>query len=134
MSTIPPVPPAPTPTPAPTPAPVPGVLLINIQDFARVQLRVARVLEVRDHPNANKLYILDIDLGPELGKRQLVAGLKPYLAPEALKGTLVIVVANLEPALLRGERSEGMLLAAQDGDKVVPLTVTAEVAPGSKIR
>jgi methionine--tRNA ligase beta chain len=131
MTTVPPVPPAPTPTPAPAPAPSD---LLNIQDFARVQLRVARVLDVRDHPNANKLYLLDVDLGPELGKRQLVAGLKPYMPPEALKGTLVIVVANLEPALLRGERSEGMLLAASDGTTVVPLTVAAPVAPGSKIR
>jgi methionine--tRNA ligase beta chain len=130
---VPPVPPAPTPAPAPAPTPAPSDLL-NIQDFAKVQLRVARVLDVRDHPNANKLYLLDVDLGPELGKRQLVAGLKPYQTPEALKGALVVVVANLEPALLRGERSEGMLLAAQDGTQVVPLTVATPVAPGSKIR
>ena len=125
-------PPASPPPPAPTPTPAPD--LISIQEFARVQLRIAKVLDVRDHPNANKLYILDVDLGPELGKRQLVAGLKPYLPPEALKGALVVVVANLEPALLRGERSEGMLLAAQDGDRVVPLTVAAPLGPGSKIR
>ena len=122
------------PPPAATPAPSPAPDLINIQDFARVQLRVAKVLDVRDHPNASKLYILDVDLGPELGKRQLVAGLKPYMPPEALKDALVVVVANLEPALLRGERSEGMLLAAQDGDHVVPLTVATPLAPGSKIR
>jgi methionine--tRNA ligase beta chain len=124
-----------TPPPsAATPAPSPAPDLINIQDFAKVQLRVAKVLDVRDHPNASKLYILDVDLGPELGKRQLVAGLKPYMPPEALKDALVVVVANLEPALLRGERSEGMLLAAQDGDRVVPLTVATPLAPGSKIR
>jgi len=108
--------------------------LINIQDFARLDLRVARVLQVRDHPNAAKLYLLDVDLGPELGKRQLVAGLKPYLPPEALLDTLIVVVTNLEPAILRGERSDGMLLAAQEGDRVVPLTVAAPLAPGSKIR
>ena len=108
--------------------------LINIQDFARLDLRIGRVLDVRDHPNALKLYIMDVDLGPELGKRQLVAGLKPYMPPEALKDTRIAVVVNLEPAVLRGERSDGMLLAAQDGDKVVPLTVAAPVAPGAKIR
>jgi len=118
---------------APAPAPAPGDL-VSIQDFARMQMRVARVLDCRDHPNASKLYILDVDMGPDLGRRQLVAGLKPYMPAEALKGTLVVVVANLEPALLRGERSDGMLLAAQDGDKVVPITVAAPVAPGSKIR
>ena len=108
--------------------------LINIQEFARLDLRVARVLDVRDHPNAAKLYIMDVDMGPELGRRQLVAGLKPYLPPEALKDTLIIVVANLEPAVLRGERSDGMLLAAQEGERVVPLTVAAALEPGSKVR
>jgi methionyl-tRNA synthetase len=119
--------------PPPVPAPLPADL-INIQEFARVQMRIARVLDVRDHPNAAKLYILDVDLGPELGKRQLVAGLKPYMPPEALKGTLIVVVTNLEPAVLRGERSDGMLLAAQEGDRVVPLTVASPLAPGSKVR
>ena len=119
--------------PASSPTPPPADL-VNIQEFARIQLRVGRVLDVRDHPNAAKLYILDVDLGPELGRRQLVAGLKPYLLPEALKDTLVVVVTNLEPAVLRGERSDGMLLAAQDGERVVPLTVAAALAPGSRIR
>jgi len=108
--------------------------LINIQDFMRLDLRVGRIADVRDHPNAAKLYLLDVDLGPELGRRQLVAGLKPYMPPEALKDTLIVVVTNLEPATLRGERSDGMLLAAQEGDKVVPLTVASPLAPGSKVR
>ena len=125
MSTTPSVPPVP---------PRPPAELINIQEFARLDLRVAKVLDVRDHPNAAKLYIMDVDMGPELGKRQLVAGLKPYMPPEALKDTLVIVVANLEPAVLRGERSDGMLLAAQEGERVVPLTVAAPLAPGAKVR
>jgi methionyl-tRNA synthetase len=108
--------------------------LVNVQEFAKLDLRVGRVLDVRDHPNAAKLYLLDVDLGPELGKRQLVAGLKPYMPPEALKDTLIVVVVNIEPAILRGERSDGMLLAAQEGDRVVPLTVAAPLGPGSKIR
>jgi methionine--tRNA ligase beta chain len=135
MTTLPPVPPVPSVPPVPpAPASPPPAELISIQDFARVHLRVGRVLEVRDHPNANKLYLVDVDLGPELGKRQLVAGLKPFMPPEALKDKLVVVVTNLEPAVLRGERSEGMLLAAGDGTLVVPLTTTAPIAPGSKIR
>jgi methionyl-tRNA synthetase len=107
---------------------------ISIQDFARMDLRIGRVAAVRDHPNADKLYCMDVDLGPDLGTRQLVAGLKPYMPPDALEGKLVVVVANLEPAELRGERSEGMLLAAQDGDKVVCLTTAEPVGPGSRIR
>ena len=107
---------------------------ITIQEFARLDLRVGRVTEVRDHPNADKLYVFNVDLGPDLGIRQMVAGLKPYMTPAALQGKLVIVVANLEPAVLRGQRSEGMLLAAQDGGKVVVLTTAEAVAPGSRIR
>ncbi|HUS46252.1 MAG TPA: hypothetical protein VM219_09560 [Phycisphaerae bacterium] len=106
---------------------------ISIQEFGRLDLRVGRITEVTDHPSADKLYVMQCDLGPELGTRQMVAGLKPYMPPDALKDTLVVVVANLEPATLRGERSEAMLLAAQDGDKVVVLTVAEPVAPGSKI-
>jgi len=107
---------------------------LSINDFSRLDLRVGRVTEVADHPNADKLYVIQCDLGPDLGTRQLVAGLKPYMPPEALKDQLVVVVANLEPATLRGQRSEGMLLAAQDGQKVVILTTAEAVAPGSKIR
>ena len=107
---------------------------LSIQNFSRLDLRVGRITEVADHPNADKLYVMQCDLGPDLGTRQLVAGLKPYMPPEALKDKLVVVVANLEPATLRGERSEGMLLAAQDGQKVVILTTAEAVATGSKIR
>jgi len=107
---------------------------LSINDFSRLDLRVGRITEVADHPNADKLYVMQCDLGPDLGTRQLVAGLKPYMTPEALNGKLVVVVANLEPATLRGQRSEGMLLAAQDGQKVVILTTAEPVAPGSKIR
>ena len=107
---------------------------LSIQDFSRLDLRVGRITEVADHPNADKLYVMQCDLGPDLGTRQLVAGLKPYMPPEALKDKLVVVVANLEPATLRGQQSEGMLLAAQDGQKVVILTTAEAVATGSKIR
>ena len=107
---------------------------LSIQDFSRLDLRVGRITEVADHPNADKLYVMQCDLGPDLGTRQLVAGLKPYMPPEALKDKLVVVVANLEPATLRGQKSEGMLLAAQDGQKVVILTTAEAAAPGSKIR
>jgi len=106
---------------------------VSIQEFQRIDLRVGKVLDVRDHPNASKLYVMDVDLGPNLGTRQLIAGMKPYMPADALKGQLVIVVANLEPATLRGERSEGMLLAAQEGDQVVCLTTASPLAPGSKV-
>jgi len=106
---------------------------VSIQDFQAIDLRVGKVVDVRDHPNASKLYIMDVDLGPDLGQRQVIAGMKPYMPPEALKDTLVVVVANLEPATLRGEESRGMMLAAQEGDNVVPLTTATPLAPGSKV-
>jgi methionyl-tRNA synthetase len=106
---------------------------ISIQEFQKLDLRIGRVTDIRDHPNASKLYVMDVDLGPELGTRQMVAGLKPYMAPEALKDQLVVAVTNLEPATLRGEKSEGMLLAAQEGDNVVCLTTASPLAPGAKV-
>jgi len=106
---------------------------ISIQDFQKVDLRVGRVTDVRDHPNASRLYIMDVDLGPELGTRQMVAGLKPYMTADALKDKLVVAVANLEPATLRGEKSEGMILAAQEGENVICLTTASPLAPGAKV-
>ena len=105
---------------------------ISINDFARIDLRVGRVTEVKPHPNADKLYVLQVDLGA-LGTRQLVAGLKQHYTPEELQGQSIVVVVNLEPATLRGETSEGMLLAAQAGDDVVHLTAAKPIAPGAKI-
>src|ERR1700744_1924400 len=94
---------------------------IQYDDFAKVELRVAKVLEARPHPNADKLLLLQVDLG-EGAPRQIVAGIKAHYAPESLVGKNIVVVANLAPAILRGESSNGMLLAATSGEKVVLLT------------
>ena len=85
-----------------------------------------------EHPGADKLYVLKVDLGKET--RQLVAGLKGHYAPGELLGKKVVVAANLEPAKLRGVRSEGMLLAADDGKKVTILVPGDDVEVGAKIR
>jgi len=92
------------------------------------QLRVGKILEVKDHPEAEKLYLLQVDLG-KLGKRQLVAGLRPFYKTAELKGKKIIVVTNLKPAKLRGALSEGMLLAAESKDGK-----TVEVLEPSKAR
>ena len=108
---------------------------VTFDDFSKLDLRVARVIEVRDHPNADKLLCMTIDLGQE--QRQIIAGLKPYMAPESLVGKDVIVVTNLEPRKMRGLESNGMLLAASctDGDqrRVVVLTTDVPVPPGSAV-
>jgi len=80
-------------------------------------LRVSKILEAETHPDADKLIIMQIDTG--IDKRQIVAGLKGYYEPEELVGKSIIVVTNLKPAKLRGETSQGMLLAAQYDKKVI---------------
>ncbi len=83
---------------------------------ASLDLRVAVVTEVNDHPQADKLYVLKIDLGSE--QRQLCAGLKPHYPKDELLGKHLVVVTNLKPAKLRGELSQGMLLAGDSGSVV----------------
>src|SRR3954451_17726564 len=107
---------------------------ITYDDFAKLELRVAKVLEARPHPNADKLLLLQIDVGDEAPK-QIVAGIKAHYPPETLVGKMIVVVNNLAPAMLRGEASNGMLLAATSGEKVILLTVDDPVCvPGSKIK
>ena len=107
---------------------------ISYDDFAKIELRVAKVIEARPHPNADKLLLLQIDVGEE-GTKQIVAGIKQHYTPEALVGKLIIVVNNLAPAMIRGETSNGMLLAATSGDKVIVLTADDPTCvPGAKIK
>ncbi len=106
---------------------------IKYDDFAKVELRVAKVLEARPHPNADKLMLLQVSIGEET--KQIVAGIRLHYTPEMLVGKNIIIVNNLEPAMLRGEASNGMLLAATSGEKVVLLTVDdPECMPGAKIK
>lgn len=122
--------PAPAPTAVPAPAPVPAK--ITIDDFRKLQLRVAKIVEVAEHPNAQKLYVVKVDLGTE--QRQVVAGIKPYYADKAaLVGKSVILVANLQPATIRGVESNGMILAASGAGDVSILTPIREVPPGSPV-
>ena len=94
---------------------------ITYADFAKLELRVAKVLEARPHPNADRLLLVQVDVGDE--QKQIVAGIRQHYSPEQLVGKLIVIVNNLEPAMLRGESSNGMLLAATSDDKVVVLTV-----------
>ena len=107
---------------------------INYDDFAKLDLRVATVVECRPHANADKLLVLQIELtGGE--RRQICAGLRQHYAPEQLVGKQIVVVANLTPRQMRGETSNGMLLAATDPQtqKVIVVMPGEAVAPGSKV-
>lgn len=105
--------------------------MIKIADFKKVELKIATVKAVADHPNADRLYVVTVDLGSE--ERQLVAGIKPHYRPEELVGKRVVVVTNMETAKLRGVESHGMLLAASSGGAVTVLTTDREAAPGSAV-
>lgn len=112
---------------------------IAFDEFAKVDLRVARVLKAEPHPTADRLLKLQLDDGSGI-PRQICAGIKGHYTPESLEGTLIIIVANLAPRVIRGEESRGMLLAASDAPKdgadaanrrVVILRPAMDIAPGS---
>ena len=107
-------------------------MAITIDDFRKVELRVARVLAAELHPKADRLLVLKLDLGTE--QRQVVSGIRgSYADPAALVGKQVILVANLEPATIRGTESQGMILATQDAQGISLCTPDRDVAPGSPV-
>lgn len=107
--------------------------MLTIDDFRKLDLRVATVTAAEPHPNADRLLVLQIDLGTE--QRQLVAGIRAHYEPAALVGKQVVVVANLEPATLRGVQSQGMLLAASDAEgRLAVVTPERPVTAGAPVK
>lgn len=106
---------------------------VKFNDWQKLDLRTAKIIDVEEIEGADKLYKLEIDLGKE--KRTLVAGLKPYYKKEELKGKTCIVFTNLEPRKIRGVESQGMILAAtnEDESKVRLLQPDEEIKEGSKV-
>ncbi len=129
--------PAPATNPAPAkpaePEPKPQ---IAFDDFAKVDLRVAKILKAENHPSADRLFRIQVDDGSGT-PRQICAGIRGHYTPEQLEGKLIVIVANLAPRMLRGEESRGMLLAASDATKgaeerkVILLSPMADIAPGA---
>ena len=112
---------------------VEGVKYLDFDDFMKVELKVGRILNVENHPNADKLYVITLDDGLE--GRTICAGLKEYYTVEELQNKSVVFVVNLKPRPLRGITSEGMMLAADDGKGNVKLiTVDGDIRTGSKVR
>ncbi len=122
--------------PAPAEAPKPpadGKPLITIDDFKKVELRLARVLGVELVPKSKKLLKIQVEIGTE--RRQVVAGIAQHYKPEDLVGKMIVVVTNLQPAKLMGQESNGMLLAASDSTgKLAVLTVNADLESGAGIK
>jgi methionyl-tRNA synthetase len=106
---------------------------ISIDDFRNVELRIATVTAAAPHPNADRLLVLTIDVGN--AQRQLVAGIRAHYEPQDLIGKQIVVVANLQPATLRGVESEGMLLAASDSEGRLAIIVPEKpVAAGAQVK
>lgn len=111
---------------------------ITFDDFAKVDLRVAKVLACEPHPQADRLLRLELDDGSGT-PRQICAGVREYYQPESLVGRHIVIVSNLAPRTIRGVESRGMLLAASEGDKgtdgrkVVLCGPWDDIAPGSTV-
>ena len=108
--------------------------IIDFEDFAKLDLRVAEVKEVEGVEGADKLWKLTLDVGSEIGERTVCAGIKEFYSPEDLKGRKLILIANLAPRKLRGIESQGMILAADEDGKPTFLTPEKCVENGSVIR
>jgi len=106
--------------------------MITFDEFKKLQIKTAKILDVREHPSADRLYVVDIDLGEE--KRQIVAGIKNHYSPDELIGKNIAVVVNLEPATIRGVESQGMLLAASSDESLSILTLEKDLPPGSAVK
>lgn len=109
--------------------------LIDIEHFMKVKLRVGRIEQVELVPKSKKLYKLQVYLGEELGRRQILSGIAQHYSPESLENKKIIVVANLKPAKLMGHESHGMLLASSPADNSrVILADPGDAEPGDVVR
>ncbi|MFA5410678.1 MAG: methionine--tRNA ligase subunit beta [Candidatus Omnitrophota bacterium] len=106
--------------------------MVSIEDFRKLEFKVAEIKEVNDHPNADRLYIITVDLGDKT--KQVVAGIKTSYIKEDLVGKQVVLVDNLEPALLRGVESQGMILAAADEAGIAIISPEKKVRLGSIVK
>ncbi|MBF0595402.1 MAG: methionine--tRNA ligase subunit beta [Candidatus Omnitrophica bacterium] len=107
--------------------------LVSIDDFKKFRIVVALIKEAALHPNADKLFVLKVDIGSEV--RQVVAGIRKSYTPEQLVGKRVALIANLQPAVIRGVESQGMVLAASDDIGISVLSPDrADIAPGSQVK
>ena len=106
--------------------------MATYEEFRKIELKIARIKEVNDHPNADKLYIIIVETGDKT--KQIVAGIRNSYKKEDLIGREVVLVDNLDPAVRRGVESNGMLLAASDDKGISIVTPDRDVAPGSLVK
>ncbi|MDD5428378.1 MAG: hypothetical protein PHI58_03965 [Candidatus Omnitrophica bacterium] len=106
--------------------------MATYEEFRKIELKIAKIKEVNDHPNADKLYVIIVEVGDKT--KQIVAGIKNSYKKEDLIGREVVLVDNLDPAVLRGVESNGMLLAASDEKGLSIVTPDREVVTGSIVK
>lgn len=121
-----------SPTPSPPPLAPSDTPLIGIEEFQKIQLKVAKILEAERMPKSSKLLKLQVDIGAE--RRQIVAGIGKKYSPEELVGKTIVVVANLKPAKLMGIESQGMVLAAGENEMLGLLGVSEDLPAGTKVK
>ena len=106
--------------------------MATIEDFRKLEFKVAVIKEVTEHPNADRLYVVTLDVGDKT--KQVVAGIRGSYQKEDLIGKQVVLVDNLDPAILRGVESQGMILAASDDQGISVLAPDRDVALGSTVK
>ncbi len=105
--------------------------MLKFEDFKKLNLVIAEILQVEDHPNADKLYIVEVDTG--LTKKKVVAGIKPFYSKEELVGKKVVMLENLELATIRGAESAGMILATKNEGALTLLVPEKDIKTGSPV-
>ncbi|MCX5686788.1 MAG: hypothetical protein NTW09_04970 [Candidatus Omnitrophica bacterium] len=106
--------------------------MATYEDFKKLEFKIARIKEVNDHPNADRLYVIVVEVGDKT--KQIIAGIKPSYKKEDLIGREVVLVDNLDPAMLRGVESQGMILAASDEKGHSVVMPDREVTLGSIVK
>lgn len=106
--------------------------MVTLEEFKKTELKVATVEAVNPHPNADRLYVLSIKVG-EI-RKTIVAGIRLFYAPEQLVGKQIVIVDNLEPCVIRGVESQGMLLAASNGENLTVITTDRPIEDGACIK
>jgi len=106
--------------------------MVSIEEFKKLNIRVAEIETVAPHPNADRLYVLGIKIGDQ--HKNIIAGIRQHYGEEELKGKKIVVVENLEPAMIRGVESQGMLLAASEGEFLTLIVPERTISDGAAVR
>jgi methionine--tRNA ligase beta chain len=105
---------------------------VTLEDFKKFEFRVAEIETVTPHPNADRLYVLGIKVGEV--RKTLVAGIRKHYGEEELKGKKIIIINNLEPAVIRGVESQGMMLAASEGESLAVVVPERPIPDGAVVK